>query len=376
MSSEVTSPAPIRVLISGGGTAGHVQPGLDIAAAMVARGHDRSRLLYVGSERGIEAELVPPSGIDLELLPGRGIQRRITRDNVAAVAGLLRAIGRARRLIRRHRPDVVVSLGGYASVPCAVWAVLHRIPIVIAEQNAVPGLANRLIGRFARVAATSFPAVDLPRARWTGNPVRAEIRAVDRDADRSAARARLGVDDDRFLVSVFGGSLGARNINEAVLGAAEQWADDDDLAVRHIIGPRDYDMFVAALGDPVAGHGRYQPVRYESDMAAVYAGSDLVVCRSGATTVAEVAVTGVPAVFVPLPGAPGDHQTANARALVDLGAAVLVPDGELDAERLRREVEALRSDPERRKAMSAAASDFARPGAADAVAQLVEEHAR
>ncbi|MDH3706827.1 MAG: undecaprenyldiphospho-muramoylpentapeptide beta-N-acetylglucosaminyltransferase [Acidimicrobiia bacterium] len=374
MSSDDRRPV---VLISGGGTAGHVQPGLDIARALVDRGVPVDHIHYVGSERGIETELVPAAGFELTVLPGRGIQRRLTWANVGAVVGLVRAVLTAFGVLRRIRPDVVVSLGGYASVPCALWAVPSRIPIVVAEQNAVPGLANRLIGRAARVCATSFPDVALPRARWTGNPVRDEIGAVDRDEQRSTARQRLGIDGDRFAVAVFGGSLGARRLNQAVVEALAGWQGDAGLAVRHIIGARDHAEMLEAAAPLIEGAlVAYQPVRYETDMASVYAAADLVVCRSGATSVAELAVTGTPAVLVPLPGAPGDHQTANARALVDAGAAVLVPDGELDGERLRYEVDRLRADGEALAAMSGAAGAFARPDAAAVVAELVEGEAR
>ena len=366
----------LRVLISGGGTAGHVQPGLDIARALVARGCPVDNIHYVGSERGIEARLVPAAGFELTLLPGRGIQRRLTLANIGAVLGLLRAVVSAFGVVRRQRPDVLVSLGGYASVPCALWAIIGRIPVVVAEQNAVPGLANRLIGRFARAAATSFPDVALPRSQWTGNPVRDEIRTIDRAA-RDAARARIDVADDRFLLVAFGGSLGARHINHALIDAlADHWSADDALAIRHIIGERDFDDIVSRVDLGPDARVQYQPIRYEDDMATVYTAADLVLCRSGATTVAEVAVTGVPAVLIPLPGAPGDHQTANARALVDCGAAVLVPDGELDGDRLHTEVETLRLHPDQLISMSRAATGFARPDAADAVAALVEKHAR
>lgn len=370
MSTE--DPEASTYLISGGGTAGHVQPGLDIARALVRRGCPTERIHYVGSERGIEARLVPEAGFELTLLPGRGIQRRLTVENVGAVIGLIRAFVAAFGVLRRVRPDVVVSLGGYASVPCALGAILMRIPIVVAEQNAVPGLANRLIGRFARVAATSFPDVDLPRAQWTGNPVRDEIRAVDRAGGRRAARRRLDVADDCFLVVVFGGSLGARRINNALIDTLDGWLGTDRVAIRHIIGERDYDSIIERLGATDASAVHYCPVRYESDMASIYEAADVVLCRSGATTVAEVAVTGSPAILVPLPGAPGDHQTANARALVDRGAAVLVPDPELDGARLFGEVERLRLDPDLRDAMGGAAADFARPDAADTVAALIE----
>ena len=182
---------PTWALIVGGGTAGHTLPGIAIGRALVARGHDVGTIHFVGSERGSEVRLVPDAGFTLTALPGRGIQRRLTMANVGALVGLARAFGRALSLVRHRRPSVVVALGGYASVACALAAVLFRIPIVVAEQNAVPGAANRLVARFARAAAVSFPGTDLPRAVVTGNPVRPEILAVDRKRDLAPARARL-----------------------------------------------------------------------------------------------------------------------------------------------------------------------------------------
>lgn len=362
-------------VVAGGGTAGHVSPGLAIARALVDLGHPVASIHYVGSERGIEQRMVPEAGFPLTLLPGRGIRRTLTLDNVGAVLGLLRAFARAYRLVGRLRPRVVVALGGYASVPAAFAAVLRRVPIVVAEQNAVPGLANRLTGRFARACAVSFPDTDLPHAVLTGNPVRDDVRTLDVAASRADARVRCGVADDQVLVAAFGGSLGARRINDAVLGLAEQWSGRRDVAVRHVIGERDWERYsprVDALGE--SDHGlRYDAVRYEHDMASLYAAADVVVCRSGASSVAELAVVGRAAVFVPLPGAPGDHQTANARAMVDVGGAVLVPDADLDAARLAAVLDPLVRDPERTVQMGRAAARLARPDAARAVALLVEE---
>ncbi len=362
-------------VIAGGGTAGHTLPGIAIARALVALGHEPATLHFVGSERGSEARLVPAAGFDVTLLPGRGIQRRLTLANVGASWGLLRALVRAFLLMVRHRPAVVVAMGGYASVPCALAAVALRVPIVVAEQNAVPGLANRLTSRFAKAAAVSFPATALPRAVLTGNPVRPEVLAVDRERDRDAARAALHIADGQRVVLAFGGSLGSLRINEAVVGALAAWLPRRDLTVRHVIGERDW----VALSEqaPTINEGvTYVPVRYEDDMPRAFAAADLVVCRSGATSVAELSAIGVPAVLVPLPGAPGDHQTANARALVDAGAAILVPDAELTADRLVREVDALLAEEGRLDAMGAAARRVAHRDAGRAVAALVESHAR
>jgi len=368
---------PTWALIAGGGTAGHTLPGIAIGRALVARGHDAASIHFVGSERGSEVRLVPDAGFTLTALPGRGIQRRLTMANVGALVGLARAFGRALGLVRHRRPSVVVALGGYASVACALAAVLFRIPIVVAEQNAVPGAANRLVARFARAAAVSFPGTDLPRAVVTGNPVRPEILAVDRERDLAAARVRLDLPAERVVVLAFGGSLGARRINQAITGLVGRWVDRADLAVHHVVGERDWDD-PSARGEERDGTSGilYRPVRYEDDMPTTLAAADLVVARAGATTVAEIAVLGLPSVLVPLPIATADHQTANARSLVDLGAARLVPDAELDVDRLEQELGPLVTDAAARTAMGAAAEALGRPDAADRVADLVEAHAR
>ncbi len=370
-------------IVAGGGTAGHVVPGLAVGRALVGRGHAASSIHYVGSERGLEAEMVPAAGFGVTLLPGRGFARRLSArgmvDNAGAAWGLSRAVARAGALVRRRRPSVVVAVGGYAGVPCGLAAAATRVPLVVVEQNAVPGSANRLLGRFARACAVSFPGTDLPRAVVTGNPVRPEILAVDRsDAGRAAARIALGLPEGRRVIAVTGGSLGALRINRAVLGAVERWADRRDLAVRHAVGARDWELVVSGQPalPPDGGGLVYQPVRYEDRMGLLLAAADLIVCRAGGNTVAEVAVVGLPAVLVPLPNAPGDHQTANARALADAGGAVLVPDGELDADRLVAEVEALLADDARLADMGRAAATIGRRDAADRVAALVEEHAR
>ncbi|MCB0997245.1 MAG: glycosyltransferase, partial [Acidimicrobiales bacterium] len=192
-------------LVAGGGTAGHLHPGLAVAKALVDAGQDPAAIHFVGSERGIERTLVPEAGFGLTLLPGRGIQRRLTTENVGAVIGLIRAMLQSVRIVRRRRPAVVLSLGGYASVPCAVAALIWRVPVVVAEQNAVPGAANRLVSRWARACAVSFAGTELPKAELTGNPVRDEVLAVDRSdsAARDAARRRLGVGEGRRLILAF-----------------------------------------------------------------------------------------------------------------------------------------------------------------------------
>jgi UDP-N-acetylglucosamine--N-acetylmuramyl-(pentapeptide) pyrophosphoryl-undecaprenol N-acetylglucosamine transferase len=363
-------------LICGGGTAGHVLPAISIAGALVERGHPPESLHFVGSAGRIEATLVPESGYEITLLPGRGIQRKLTFENLGAIFGILRAVAKSVALVRRLRPRVVLVMGGYASVPCGLAAALWRVPIVVAEQNAVPGLANRLVARFAKVAAVAFPGTPLPRAVVTGNPVRAEVLAVDRARDGLKARAALGIAPGRQVVLVAGGSLGALRINEATLAAASMWGERGDLAVRHAVGERDWERLAPTMPHLPDGGLQYLPVRYEDDMPRALAAADVAVTRAGSGTCFELAAVGLPAVIVPSPFVTGDHQTANARFFAEAGAAVVVPNAELDGARLVAEVDALLADPSRMDAMAAGAHSLARPDAAEAIADLVEAHAR
>jgi UDP-N-acetylglucosamine--N-acetylmuramyl-(pentapeptide) pyrophosphoryl-undecaprenol N-acetylglucosamine transferase len=354
-------------VITGGGTGGHVYPALALASELVTRGHSRDTIRFVGARRGIEARVVPDAGYAIDLLPGRGFQRRLSPANVRSAWDTLVAFVRARRVIQRVRPRVVVGVGGYASLPCLVAARLRRVPAVVHEQNAAPGLANRVAVRMGATPAVSLPGTPLRGAVVTGNPVRREIAATRRAPGAG-----------RPLVAVFGGSLGAVRINEAVLGLYDRWRDRHDVAVHHVAGPRNYEDCAARLvalrkpGDALA----YELVAYEEHMEKLYAQTTVAVCRSGAVTVAELAAAGVPAVLVPLPGAPGDHQARNAEALATAHAAVLVPDQECDGARLDAELAALLTDPARLESMAAAARQLARPDAAARLADLVEEVAR
>jgi UDP-N-acetylglucosamine:LPS N-acetylglucosamine transferase len=272
---------------------------------------------------------------------------------------------------------VVLALGGYASFPCVAAAVLLRVPVVVAEQNSHPGAANRLAARFAEASAVSFPGTPLPGAVTTGNPVRAEVLAIERSASSSAAaKAALGVPGDRMLVAVVGGSLGARSINDATLDLARRWAGRSDVAIRHVVGRRDWEAVHAAAPAATDGGLVYQQVAYEDRMPVLLEAADVGVMRSGSGACFEIAAARLPAVLVPSPFVTGDHQTANARWLAEAGGAVLVPDAELSGERLAAELDALLGDDERRRAMAEAAGALARPDAAGAIADLLEAHAR
>ncbi|HSO94453.1 MAG TPA: undecaprenyldiphospho-muramoylpentapeptide beta-N-acetylglucosaminyltransferase [Acidimicrobiia bacterium] len=363
--------ATAYAVVTGGGTGGHVYPALAVADELIRHGHPPDEIRFVGARRGIEAVAVPAAGFEVEVLPGRGFRRRATlaaaRDNLLAVADAARAVVAARRILRRTRPRVVFGVGGYASLPCIVAARLARVPTVVHEQNAAPGLANRLAVRLGATPAVSLPGTPLPGAVLTGNPVRRSITDVDRHADR-----------DHPVVLVFGGSLGAGRLNDAALGLFDHWRDRPDLTGVHVTGRRDYAACatrLAALRRP-DDQLHFELVEYEDHMERQYARATVALTRAGAVTVAELAVVGLPAVLVPLPGAPGDHQTRNADALADAGAAVRVPDADATPARLADELDRLLGDPARLDAMSHAARTLGRPDAAARVAALVEATAR
>jgi undecaprenyldiphospho-muramoylpentapeptide beta-N-acetylglucosaminyltransferase len=364
-------------VIAGGGTGGHVVPAIAIGRALVQLGHDPSTLLFVGSRRGIEVRMVPAAGFDLVALPGRGIARRVNFTNVASLAGLVAGSLRAMAVIGRARPAVVVVVGGYASVPAALAAIIMGVPVVVSEQNAVPGLANRLAGRFAKACAVAFPGTPLPRAVDTGNPVRAEIAGLERsDPARVEARRELGIAPQATVVAVVGGSLGARRINEAALALAQSWKSRSGVSIYHVVGERDWAEISARPVESEVGGLQYKRVRFEDRMDLLLCAADIFVSRAGATTVAELTAAGVASLLVPLGGSPGDHQSHNARVLSDAGAAVTLADSELDARTLAERLGGLLSDRSRLDEMAAAARALGRPDAALAVARLVERNAR
>ncbi|HEX9682727.1 MAG TPA: UDP-N-acetylglucosamine--N-acetylmuramyl-(pentapeptide) pyrophosphoryl-undecaprenol N-acetylglucosamine transferase [Acidimicrobiales bacterium] len=363
-------------IIAGGGTGGHITPAIAIGRALVSNGRSADEILFVGGRHGIERRMVPDAGFEIVTLAGRGIERRLSLRAVRAVVSVVAGTVAGVWLVIRRRPAVVVSVGGYAAVPCIVGAALARIPVVLAEANAVPGAANRLAARICRcVSAVTFPGTPLPSAHVTGNPVRPEVVAVDRTGQRDAARAELGVPLDRRLVLVFGGSLGARRINESVRSALLLLAHPNEVAIHHVVGARDWPAWSA---DPPAGPDdvHYRSSEFEERLARWYEAAELAVTRAGGSTVAELACAGLPSILVPLPDSPGDHQTANARAMADAGAAVWLTDAELTGERLAAHIDDLVRSPSKLDEMSAAARSVARPDAAARVADLVEVHAR
>ena len=366
-------------VVAGGGTGGHVLQALAVARALTERGHPADSIELMGSQRGQEATLLAGQGFPVRLLPGRGIRRQLsveaTVSNLEATAGLAQASGRALADLRARRPDVVVTVGGYAALPAGLAARTLGVPLVVLNVDAVPGAVNRMLGRFATACAVAFPGTPLPRATVTGAAVRREITAVDRSPEGQAeARRALGLPTDRQILGFFGGSIGARRINQAAVSLAGLWASRGDVALYQVTGRQGHDEVRRSMGEGMPeGPLVHRVVAFEDRMALLYQAADLLVCRAGAMTVAELTVAGVPAVLVPLPGAPGDHQTHNAEAVVAVGGAVLLPDERCTGDELGRVAGSLLEDPAALAAMGKAAATLGRADAAERIADLVEE---
>lgn len=350
-------------MIAGGGTGGHLFPGIAVAEA--ARRRDpMTEIVFVGSARGIEARVVPNTGFALELLPGAPLRGRRLAGKVTALGALASGTVRARALVGRFAPDAIVGLGGYASAPAVLAGRLARVPIVLLEQNAKPGMTTRLLARLADRVCVSFPdtAAGFPagRAVFTGNPVRTFAAPAD-------APARSG-----FTIAIVGGSAGAHRLNEAGPALRAALADVPNLRVVHQTGLAEE----ATVRTAYAGAPDVDVRAFITDMGAVYAAADVIVCRAGATTIAELAAQGLPAIFVPYPYAADDHQRANAEALVHAGAARMVLDHQATGKRLAEEVRELIADPAVLSEMRRRMRQFARPDAAERVLDVVETLAR
>lgn len=345
------------LLVMAGGTGGHIFPGIAVAEALRGRGW---RIVWMGNPDGMEAKLVPERGYEMawvrfSALRGKGVVRKLLLP-----LNLLRGFWQAVRALRRIRPDAVLGMGGYVTFPGGMMAALLGRPLVLHEQNSVAGLANKVLTGVADRVLTGFPGV-FAKGEWIGNPVRADIAALAPPEQRFARRSGV------LNVLVVGGSLGAAVLNEVVPQALAQITPETRPRVTHQAGATQIDALRAAYAK--AGvEGDLRP--FIDDMAKSYADADLVICRAGALTIAELAAVGVASVLVPFPHAVDDHQTGNARFLADQDAAVLIPQSELDAGRLAGILTGL--DRERLLAMACKARSVARPNAAAAVADVCE----
>jgi UDP-N-acetylglucosamine--N-acetylmuramyl-(pentapeptide) pyrophosphoryl-undecaprenol N-acetylglucosamine transferase len=353
----------VRLLLAGGGTAGHTSPLLATADAL--RRLDPSvEVTALGTPRGLEGRVVPEAGYPLEMIPPVPLPRRPSAD-LARVPGRLRgAVRAALEVLDRLRPAAVVGFGGYVSVPAYLAARRRHVPIVVHEGNALPGLANRLGARFTTHVATSFPDTPLRHGRYVGLPIRRMISTLDRAALRDEARRTFGLVPGLPTVLVTGGSQGARRLNQSLSLAASSFVAAG-VQVLHVVGPQGEASVSREEGEPP-----YVVLPYVDRMDLAYAAADLVVCRAGANTVTEVAAVGLPAVFVPLPIGNGE-QALNARPVVEAGGGLLVEDAELTPAWVSATVPALAVDADRLGAMSRAASGLIPRDADEQLARMV-----
>ena len=351
-----------------------------VADALLDAGETTASLCLIGSRRGQDAALLEGRGIEQISLPGRGIKRSLSPraliDNLGALLEIAGAFVESLGIVGRKRPRCVVSVGGYAAAPVGLAAVVWRRPLVLVNIDAVPGLTHRLLQRFATASCVAFAGTPMERSVVTGAPVRPEFHDLDRSASqRREAKRALGVDPDRPMVVIVTGSLGARSVNMAVLDLAARWADRP-VTLYHVTGRRDYPQIEARRSSMQLGLLDYRLRDFEDRVPLVYQAADLAITRSGALTVAELALLGLPAILVPLPGAPGDHQTKNAQALADVGGATMLADPLVSGAMLDELIAPLFDDPDRLTEMGERASRVGHPEAARDVAKVVEEHAR
>jgi UDP-N-acetylglucosamine--N-acetylmuramyl-(pentapeptide) pyrophosphoryl-undecaprenol N-acetylglucosamine transferase len=357
----------MRVVIAGGGTAGHVQPAVALARAL--EGDDVS---FIGTTVGAEASLIPEAQLPFSTIDIRGFDRSRPLSLLSLVPRASRATLQARSLLRQHRPDVVVGMGGYVSLPVCAAARLGGMLIVLHEQNAVLGLANRTCKRFAARVAVSWdqtlPEAG-PRGVVTGNPVLPEIVHLDRHKRRSEALARFGLATSRKTLLVFGGSQGARRLNDAAVGLPDRWRHRQDRQVLHIVGRSEFNK----VREKVAHGGAfpYRVVDFLSGMMDAYSVADLVLCRGGATTIAELTATGLPAIIVPYPFHRDRQQERHADVLQRVGAALTIRDQEATTDSIGEAADALFDRDGALAAMELASRGLGRPEAAEELAAVV-----
>ena len=361
-----------RIIVSGGGTGGHIYPALTIAREILAI--EEAEILFVGTARGMESRIVPAEGFRFASLPAAGIQRKLTLSNVKSLGKAALGMWKAKEILRAFRPDVVIGTGGYVCGPILMAAALSHTPTMIQEQNVIPGITNKILSRVVdRVALgyeeakNRFPHPE--KCAYTGNPVRRDVLT----AKREECREKLGISSDTFMVLVAGGSRGARSINAAMLGVHRYFRDAEKLCLWHVTGTDGFDTIKEALGD-VSDTGAWgkasRIVSYQHDMPTALAAADLVIYRAGAVGLAELAARGLPSVLIPFPYAAEDHQTYNARAFAARGAAEMIADKELTDEKLIQLIEKLQNDRDTLQAMAEAALCLGKPQAGEEIARM------
>ena len=363
----------MRAVLSGGGTAGHINPALALADELQSRGVE---VLFAGTPQGLESRLVVQAGFPFQPFEAKGFNRNHPLTIVKGVTTIAKSTGKAKQWFAEIKPDVVVGFGGYVSIPVGRAAESMGIPLVIHEQNSVMGMANKYLAERAAAVCLTYEhskkdLKDTSRVHLTGNPVR---RAVI-DADRDEGRAMLSIPEGNLMLLVFGGSQGARHINEAIVGLKDRLLALPNLTIVHITGPKELESVTEALALTPEQQTRWQLLGYQDRMGETLAATDVIVSRAGASSLAEISARAIPALLVPFPFATEDHQTTNARAYVDAGCAYMMADDSLDTPEFAEQVFTLLSDPSVRESMAKAAQAQETANAASNLADVVMDAA-
>ena len=363
----------MKIIVSGGGTGGHIYPAVTLIRTIQQKVKDLE-VLYVGTRAGLEADIIPKEGFPFATVDIRGFERHLTLVNFKRAGKAMCGVVKAARIVKKFRPDAVIGTGGYVCGPILMAASLLHVPTLIQEQNVIPGITNKILAKFvtkiaagSREAAVHFPA---DKVTFTGNPIRSEVLSARREAGYEA----FGFDPGKRTVLVSGGSRGARSINRAMVGVLKYYAGNPEVQILHVTGKTEYEDIrqrIAAAGIDLSAAKNLLVKPYLYNMPQAMAMADLAVFRAGATGIAELTARGIPAILVPYPYAAENHQEFNARELENAGAARMILNRELSAERLLSVMAELLSEPEKLAAMSAASRELGRPQAADTIAEMI-----
>ncbi len=366
----------MRYILTGGGTGGHIYPALAVGQALLEQ-QPQAKVLFVGTRSGMEADIVPRAGFKFATVESLGLDRKVSWRILLALVKVTHGFFQAWHVISDFKPQVVLGTGGYVCAPVVLAAALKKVPVILHEQNAYPGLTNRLLARWAKAVLLTFPEAGphFPKGvhiEHTGLPVRPEILR----STRAESARRLGLDPGVFTVLVFGGSRGARKINQAMVAVLERFRDQQKIQILQATGRDGYDELQRDLesrGIQLDKSGNITIKPYIYNMEDALAAADLVVSRAGATTIAEITVLGLPAILIPYPFASENHQEFNARALVEKGAAVMILDRDLNGRILADQIEHFWHETAMRRQMAAKSLGFGRPGAlADITRRLMD----
>ena len=361
----------MRIIVSGGGTGGHIYPAVTIANQIKEKQPD-AEIIFVGTREGLESEIVPRYGYPIEFIEVAGFQRKLSLDTIKSTFKLLAGLIDALKLIRKIKPDLVVGTGGYVCGPVLFLAALQGIPTCIQEQNAMPGVTNKILAHFVKKVFLGYQEAGKyfggnSDKIFTGNPIRKEILEVS----RATAIEKFKLDPAKKTILVSGGSRGARSINDAMALVETSLAGRSDVQVIHITGETGYEKFIGQVEKRVLMSDNIKVFSYMHDMPMALAAADLAIFRSGAIGLAELMARGIPSILVPYPYATANHQEHNARAVEGAGGAVVILDKELTGEILLKQIESLLADESKLQKMKDAAKALGRPEAAEDIARKV-----